>query len=80
MSQRMSNGRLFQTVRPVKEKDISSKVFRFVDGTQRMKLSGDDQSAYTTTFVNHKKNHHAKETGEEKKREYVRIECNADVF
>ena len=71
----MSNGRLFQTVRPVKEKDISSKVFRFVDDTQRVKLSDDDQSAYTTTFVNHKKIITQKK--QEKKKKESMFELNA---
>ena len=38
----MSNGRLFQTVGPVKEKDLSPKIVLFVVGTQSMKLSQDE--------------------------------------
>ena len=40
----MSNGRLFKTVGPVNEKDLSQKVFVFVAGTQSMKLSEDERS------------------------------------
>ena len=42
--ERMSNGRLFQTVRPVKEKDLSPKGFLFVVGTRSVKLSEDEQN------------------------------------
>ena len=42
--ERMSNRRLFQTVGPVKEKNLSLKVFLFVVGTQGMKLSEDERS------------------------------------
>ena len=43
-TERMSKGRLFQTVGPVKEKDLSPKVFLFVVGTQSMELSEDERS------------------------------------
>ena len=42
--ERMSNGRLFQTVEPVKEKDLSPKVCLFVVGTRSVKLSEDERS------------------------------------
>ena len=42
--ERMSKGRLFQTVGPVKEKDLSPKVFLFVVGTRSVKLSEDERS------------------------------------
>ena len=40
----MSKGRLFQTVGPVKEKDLSPKVFLLLDGTGSLKLSEDERS------------------------------------
>ena len=42
--ERMSNGRLFQTAGPVKEKELSLKVFLFVVGTRSVKLSKDERS------------------------------------
>ena len=42
--ERMSKGRLFQTVGPVKEKDLSPKVFLFVIGARSVKLSEDDRN------------------------------------
>ena len=39
----VSKGRLFLTAEPVKEKDLSLKVFLFVESTQRVKLSGGEQ-------------------------------------
>ena len=37
--EQISNRRLFQTMGPVKEKDLSPKVFLFVVGTRSAKLS-----------------------------------------
>ena len=42
--ERMSNGRLLETVGPMKEKDLCPKVFLFVDDKQRVKLSDDERS------------------------------------
>ena len=42
--ERMSHGRLLQTVGPVKEKDLSLKVFLFMVGTRSVKLSEDERS------------------------------------
>ena len=40
----MSKGKLFKTVGPVNEKDLSSKVLLFVVGTRSMKRSEDERS------------------------------------
>ena len=42
--ERMSNGRLFQTVGPVKEKVLFPNIFLFVVGTRNVKLSEDERS------------------------------------
>ena len=48
----MSNRRLFQTVGPVKEKNLSPKVFLFVVGTPSVKLSEDKPSWWGGVYLN----------------------------
>ena len=42
--ERLATGKLFQTVGPLKENDLSPKVFLFVVGTRSLKLSEDERS------------------------------------
>ena len=44
VTERMSKGRLFQTVGPVKEKDLSPKVSLSVAGTRSVKLAEEARS------------------------------------
>ena len=49
--ERLATGKLFQTVGPLKEIDLSPKVFLFVVGTRSVKLSEDERSGQEFVYL-----------------------------